>query len=379
MVLAILLLLVLSLIGMSAINTTSFNNAISGNKRISEDAFNVAEAGIQEFLGRFREGATGEVADTEEDLSAWRLYIAQNQESAAAIGYSPGNPNHHFYQSLQNRMDFGIELRHKVNIANAVIKKSGHPAYRLISHGFTQEGGKKLIEAELNRSPDLDPDGALYSERPVNIHGSSTYIQGMDACGSNHVAGIAVTLSSTPTDPITTSGHPTIQGDPPAQYSAENRSLRDMIDYLKRDANFTYDYNSNQTLTGYSDLWGIPSGSGTETALTYTGPMNIIYFNMHGKTLKLSGGSHGAGILLVDGHLDLNGGFKWYGLVVVIGALDYTGGGNKNITGGVMAGESATIQVDVGGNAGIINCSDIANRLKDKVTPVKLISWREVY
>jgi len=35
--------------------------------------------------------------------------------------------------------------------------------------------------------------------------------------------------------------------------------------------------------------------------------MNVVYFNMNGNTLKLAGGSKGAGILLVDGNLDLSG------------------------------------------------------------------------
>ena len=75
----------------------------------------------------------------------------------------------------------------------------------------------------------------------------------------------------------------------------------------------------------------------------------------------------------------MNGGFQWYGLVIVTGALDFTGGGEKNITGGVMTGKSATVQVDFGGNAGIITCSAIQDQLKDRVTPVRMARWREVY
>ena len=60
LILSMLLLLVVTLIGMSAVNTANYDNRISGNKRISEQAFYVAEAGINEFLGRFREGVTGE-------------------------------------------------------------------------------------------------------------------------------------------------------------------------------------------------------------------------------------------------------------------------------------------------------------------------------
>ena len=81
----------------------------------------------------------------------------------------------------------------------------------------------------------------------------------------------------------------------------------------------------------------------------------------------------------MDGNLEINGGFKWYGLVIVTGALDFTGGGEKNITGGVMTGENATVTVDVGGNSAIINCSTVQPRLEDLVTPVRMVRWREVY
>ena len=108
--------------------------------------------------------------------------------------------------------------------------------------------------------------------------------------------------------------------------------------------------------------------------------MSIVYFNMNGtNTLKLTGGTTGAGILLVDGNLEINGGFKWYGLVIVTGSVDYTGGGEKNVTGGVMSGESATVEVDVGGNAGIIYCSSVSNSLKNKVSPYRVTRWRDVF
>ena len=378
LVMALMFLLVLGLLGMSAISMTAYDNRISGNKRISDQAFYAADAGVQEVMGRFRPDATGEIEDTDPLNPNWRRFIALNQSQAAKVGYVSG-PNHLFLQSLQTRLDFAVELEHKVNIANAVVTKDGHPVYLMTSLGVTPEGGQRRIEAELNPSPSLNPGGALYSERPVDLLGSSTYIQGMDACGSNDVPGVATTLPLS-SDPVDISGSPTVEGNPPIEYDTTNRNLKEMMEYLRKDANFNYAYGSNQTLTGMSDQWGTPVGSGTANPLTYSGPLNIVYFNMGGdKTLKLAGGSHGGGILLVDGNLELNGGFQWYGLVIVTGALDFTGGGEKNITGGVMAGETATVEVDVGGNAAIINCSAVQPQLENLVTPIRITRWREVY
>jgi hypothetical protein len=378
LVVTMLLLLVFTLIGMSAVNTATYDNLISGNKRISEQAFYLAEAGINEFLGRFREGATGELKDNAPSNPHWKLFIASNAELAEKIGYSSSDADHVFVQSLQNPLAYGVEIRHKADIANKVITKAGAPLYIATSYGYTQDGGKKVIEADFIGSPPFDPPAALYTERPIDVHGTSTVIQGMDQCGATNKPGILTTLLES-TNPINISGNPTIQGNPDKKYNGDNLGLRAVVNYLKEDAdaNSTYDYNSNQTLTGYSDSWGTPTSTGTSTPITYDGPMKIVYFNMHGdKTLKLAGQSHGAGLLLVDGNLDLNGGFTWYGVIIVTGALDFTGGGEKNVTGGILTGEAATVQVDLGGNAGILYCSQVADKLKKIVTPLRMTRWK---
>jgi len=47
LIIALLILLVLTLIGISAISTTTFETKIAGNERIGTDAFYASEAGIQ--------------------------------------------------------------------------------------------------------------------------------------------------------------------------------------------------------------------------------------------------------------------------------------------------------------------------------------------
>lgn len=52
LVIALIMLLVLTIIGISAITTTTYETAISGNERIGTDAFYAAEAGIQVALNQ---------------------------------------------------------------------------------------------------------------------------------------------------------------------------------------------------------------------------------------------------------------------------------------------------------------------------------------
>jgi hypothetical protein len=382
LVLALLLLLATTLIGISSVNNAIYDNSIAGNNKASVQAFYVAEAGINEFTGRFRAGVTDQISDNDPLNPNWKLILAKNPgQGAVKVGYVAGNPNH--LPSLQNQLDFGVEVKHKVDVANKVVNYGGIPIYIVKSYGFSTDGGNKVIEVELIKSSGYDPPSALYSERPVHIHGSSTYINGKDGCGTTNKPGVITLTTIAP--PIEISGNPTVDGSPPTVTRAsvpppQNLPLKEMLDYLKGVANFKYSYSSNQTLTGYSDSWGIPTCSDTTIPITYSGPMNIIYFDMKGtKTLKLAGGSHGAGILLVFGNLDLNGGFTWYGVILATGAVDFTGGGQKNITGGILTGESATIDVDIGGNSGIIYCSAVANKLKNIIPPLKITRWRNIF
>jgi Na+-transporting methylmalonyl-CoA/oxaloacetate decarboxylase gamma subunit len=382
LVLAMLLLLVVTLIGISALSTSTYDIRISGNERASVQAFYVAEAGINELMGRFRTDATHQVSDSDPSNPAWKLLLAKDPgKGATQIGYVSGDP--HSIPSLQNQLDFGVEIKHKTDEANQVIHYGGVPVYIVKSYGFTADGGNKVLEVELIKSPSYDPPSALYSRMPVQIHGSSSYINGNDACGTTNKPGITTTTTTTP--PITESGNPSINGSPPKVTQAntpppKNLPLKEMVDYLKSNANFRYSYNENQTLTGYSDGWGTPISNDTTVPITYTGSMNIVYFNLHEtQTLKLAGDSHGAGILLVEGNLEIHGGFTWYGVILATGAVEYTGGGRKNVTGGIIAGENAATEIHIDENAGIVYCSAVSNRLKEIIPPLKITRWREIF
>jgi hypothetical protein len=381
LVLGMLLLLVVTLIGISSLSTSTYDILISGNERASVQAFYVAEAGINEFMGRFRVGATSQISDNAPSNPTWKLLLAKDPgKGATHIGYVSGDPNS--IPSLQNQLDFGVEIEHKTDETNQVMTYGGIPVYILRSHGFTADGGHKVLEVELIKSPSYDPPAALYSEGHVHIRGSSVYLNGNDLCGTVNKPGVMTTTATTP--PTTESGNPSIDGSPPRVTQASSPRamslpLKEMLDYLKGDANLRYAYNQNQILTGYSDSWGTPTKGDSTAPMTYTGPMNIVYFNMQGtQTLKLAGDSHGAGILLVEGNLEVHGGFTWYGVILVTGTVGYTGGGQKNVTGGVMAGGNSTTGIDIE-NTSMIYCSGVSNKLEEIIPPLKVTRWREIY
>ena len=78
----------------------------------------------------------------------------------------------------------------------------------------------------------------------------------------------------------------------------------------------------------------------------------------------------------MDGDLDINGGFQWYGIVLVTGSVVFHGGGEKNVTGGILAGGSVSADV-VGGNASIVYCSQAGNQTL--YLPLITLRWAELF
>jgi len=80
LVLGMLLLLVVTLIGISSLSTSTYDILISGNERASVQAFYVAEAGINEFMGRFRAGATNHISDSDHQTLLGSFSLPKTQE-----------------------------------------------------------------------------------------------------------------------------------------------------------------------------------------------------------------------------------------------------------------------------------------------------------
>jgi type IV pilus assembly protein PilX len=71
LIIALLMLLILTLIGISAISTTTFENSISGNERVGTDAFYASEAGIQIGLNQLPDTKPIPVTTIGTDSSCW--------------------------------------------------------------------------------------------------------------------------------------------------------------------------------------------------------------------------------------------------------------------------------------------------------------------
>ena len=228
--------------------------------------------------------------------------------------------------------------------------------------------------------PAITVPAALYVGAPTTIQGSSTDIIGTDSCGGADKPGIVTSQSE---GSITLNGNPSITGEGGAEpniiYDATIMNIDSIINNYKSSADFAYTV-SNATHTasttpGPGDNWGTPTPGATQEDPSSCGCSNIVYYNTGGTDIQLSGGVSGCGILLIKGDLIAHGDFSWYGTVLVSGSVLFTGGGNKNVTGALLAGGSADADV-IGGNSNIVYCSSaITDQTENR--PLVITSWKE--
>lgn len=94
LIIALLMLLVLTLFGISAISTTTFENIISGNERVGTDAFYASEAGIQIGLNQLPDTTPIPVTAIGTDSSCWSgsPQDKSSPQSLKSLGLYPSPP-----------------------------------------------------------------------------------------------------------------------------------------------------------------------------------------------------------------------------------------------------------------------------------------------
>jgi len=404
LVMALMFLVVLALLTVTASTVTTLTSQISGNYKASLRSFQNAEAGAEEARARLRGNAANPIYDNTVYANppvlqpTWQAYIGSATD-AQVYGYTTGNTQT-LVASLQTVTPYTVKIEHATNAAGQMLywgsptgtgvnirntTLTGYPIYLVTSHG-TASGANSVVQTQVARVPLMLPPGAVYVDDNTRLLGSSTYISGNDVCGTNNVPAITTPLGTTTNgyETISKSGNPDVQGTPVAiQYNSTLLDVQAIVDSLKGAADSSYTYSANTTLAHQS--WGTPTEGAHQTDALSCSVSHIVYFNMMYNTstissLKLSGGTQGCGILLVQGNLEINGDFAWYGPVIATGMVTYTGGGHKNITGALISGGSATVDVGddvIGGNATILNCSQA---IKDAVRnlPLIVLNWTQI-
>jgi hypothetical protein len=381
---ALLTSAVLALLGVTAVLVTTTDLKVGGQHKSSDLALYAAEAGTEEARARLR-GTAGAylITDASPTAAQWRAYIGKATK-AQAQGYNPGQLLHLRRDSLQTSMSYLVMIRHKISGAGQVLywgddngdgintanTTVGNNIYVVASWGYAGTATRR-IEIEMTRVPPIAAPSPLYVEAATTVQGSSTTIIGTDGCGSAHKPGISTTL---PAGQVNFNGHPTVTGTgstPSIVYDALNLDVQAMVDGLKGSATSSY-HVTGATQSGMH--WGTPTPGATQQSPSTCGVSHVVYYQTQDTYISLTGGTSGCGTLLVEGDLNIHGGFAWYGPILVTGSVTMTGGGNKNVTGAILAGGSADADM-VGGNASIVYCSQaIANQTLSQ--PLMILTWR---
>jgi Tfp pilus assembly protein PilX len=389
LVAALMFIVVLALLGATTATVTMLSSQASGNYKASIQSFQVAEGGAEEARARLRANATSPIYDTNTPLqTAWQAFIGSTTQ-AQAYGYT-GSASQVRNDSLQTALSYTVVITHATNAGGQLLywgdptgtgtnvrnPTTGQPLYLVTSYG-TLGGANSTVQTQVARVPPVKIKGTLYVSDTTTLQGSSTYINGNDVCGSTPALPAVVTpLGSTtngnPT--INQNGNPQLQGTPAIQYNSTTQNIATMMNNLKGLADYTYTYASNTTVTGMT--WGTPTAGAQQTDPLSCSESHIVYYDMGGTQLKLSGGTKGCGILLVKGDLEINGNFAWYGPVLVTGSIIYTGGGNKNISGALLSGGQVSADV-IGGNATILNCSQSLTNATQN-SPLLRLNWQQL-
>ena len=86
LVVALLVLLVLTLVGLSAVSLSSYEAKISGNERVYNDAFYASDGGIENFRARV---STGEFVHSIANTGSYQVAIG---DSVSNVTYTRGVP-----------------------------------------------------------------------------------------------------------------------------------------------------------------------------------------------------------------------------------------------------------------------------------------------
>lgn len=423
LVVSLMMVAVIMLLGTTAVLTTSTDLKISANYKTGNEAFSIAEAGIEEARERLRVDPTAanRITDSFPTQAGWSVYIG-SEAKANGKGYiNDGNPMHQRWASIQSTpLDYTVKITHATDASGNILYwydptggdkpvriptyAPGKNIYRVTSYGavndtMNKEIANKAIVVEIAPLPPISVPGALYVKAPTNIIGNAQVLGVKPVPGSNPVVytdpcvgragalgsgvpGITTTLATGTVDasnnstvtgsnnlPASGTGHTSVVGNGP------DLDVPKMIDQWKTRANYSYQVSGTQT--GMS--WGTPTGGATLQDPSTCTATNVVYYDTRVSgtltSLRLSGGTQGCGILMIDGDLEISGGFSWYGVVLVRGSVTYTGGGNKNVTGGIVTGGSVIADV-VGGNSNIVYCSSAINNLTAG-SPLQRLSWKE--
>ena len=354
----ILFLFLLTVFGISSIQTSIFESQIVRNAGIAAQAFYAADSGISDVSRRLKYMAI-------DSKPEWKTFVG-DQDICETLGFDPQNANHTLLPRDQNFVLYDIAIRHQLDAdgntllwgdtdgdyLNEINTSIGVPIEVVRSRG-KYIGGIAIVEAVMRHSPlFFKPDAALYVGGSLENNGVSGSAEGEynPACPAAH-------------DIITT-----ILADPEKQasdYTGDTGVFHDVIDsgphypfgmimgFLGHNRKTQFiESGNNQVFGSESDTGGIYFSKG----------------DFKGNNIS------GYGILAVDGDFVTSGNITWNGLVFINGNSVYNGGGSKEVYGATLINGDAVVNGTVDFKYDCQTVKDIF----DLHSKYKILSWKQL-
>ena len=336
----------------SALLFSSLDLKLTGNRKLSDAAIQVADTGIHHALAVIPVGTT----------------FSYTSET-----------------TILNSVSFGGGYSYTVKAINDPASSGGNSRAILTSTALGPNGTKKVIVAYIGRgslglgATSLPGSSAATTE--TNFSGTSFSINGNDNCNTAPpVPGIVVTdpaLATEITNNTTSDGGLASNQMGLVTGAGGSPSVATIAPLAQTVSQIAEAYLAlpHTTLSGgnYSsnENWGTAS---SPRITRITGDAQI------------QGTVEGYGVLIVEGNIEVAGNFTFYGLVIARGDAQVQITGNAGIYGSLVIGESITqdagFELDVRGNANIRfdSCAlSPANSWVSLPKKAKLLAWQEKF
>lgn len=411
MVIALLVLMVLTSVGVAYVAVTKSEKQIAGNSMTATQAMYAAEAGIAEGLHRmaFPAESTNYIGPVGLPTPGWGKYIvlasgASLLDTDAALLATDGldNDGDGFVDESGERypevltkqtisadalgypfvkVEFKTQGTQLVRFGDADDDPTtpptenlakGAPVLRITASG-RRGNAAKTLEAEAVRFPLVDVGAAVWVGGPTKFAGNAFFIDGHD-----HAA---------------TAPHDTIPGAPPVNAIKTKGPVTDaQLDASQMDnvmgeggqgsvaqSTYTYDFgklwSQLSAMPDFKDAGPITYGSSTPPHGTLVDPKVTIVDG----GLQVQGTWQGAGILMVNGNLAMGGGCTFTGIVIATGDVTLTGGGPGDvarIVGGIIYQGSLVNASKTAGSGRVFYSSQAVNAALT-LNRYSLAWWRE--
>ena len=391
LVIAMLVLLVITLLGIVLMASVAVNRRVAGSDVMVRKALDTAEAGISEATSRLRNGdapmptnnpkavaqiylaASGSIPAVGTDTTA----MATSQPAGSWLTYSDAVKNSNV-----------LTIRFKTDAARTVIYRydaTKNPAVQTTSGGYIYEivstgragTAKRTVVADVIATPiTVLAKAAMTAGFDINFVGNAV------VCGYNHslTTPVGTGANGRGSAPDCTP-YETLGGDLPATWSTGTISGGGASGTTGSPA-----ANMPNQTGFYAGPWQM-LGMTQSQFQSYVGPPTTSPATLNGITYidndailgnqSSSASFHsvtGEGLLYVDGDATMNAGFNYTGLVYIEGDLKLNG--QAWVLGGMVVRGKTTIKVN--GGATILYSGDaIAQKLAQYGGSYTTIAWRE--